>query len=94
MSQQYLKPSEVAAVFGVDDRTVKKWCVNGDIESRIVGGIFFIPKEALELDGSAFKSKRVVKLEEENERLREQIRAIQQDMRQIAGTLLQKGELY
>ena len=91
MKKQYYKIDEVAEIFGVAYNTVKKWCLRGDIDANNVGGIWFIPIEAVEHYEKGLKPKRVIALEREKERLQEQIDAMQRTMRQVAGTLLERG---
>ena len=91
MKKQYYKIGEVAEIFGVAYDTVKKWCLRGDIDANNVGGIWFIPIEAVEHYEKGLKPKRVIALEREKERLQEQIDAMQRTMRQVAGTLLERG---
>lgn len=91
MKKQYYKIPDVAEIFGVAYDTVKKWCLRGDIDANNVGGIWFIPIEAVEHYEKGLKPKRVIALEREKERLQEQIDAMQRTMRQVAGTLLERG---
>jgi len=89
--QKYYKISEVAKIFGVHHDTVKKWCIAGDIEANNIGGTWFIPTEATETYERGEKPKRVQMLEKQNERLQEQIEAMQMTIRRVAGTLLETG---
>lgn len=93
MQKRYYRVDEVAKMFTVSYSTVRKWCMNGEIECNNVGGIWFIPVEAVEPYREGIKPKRVQMLEKENERLRERIKALQNKMLSVAGTLLQEGEL-
>lgn len=93
MEKRYYKLSEVGRIFGVHQDTVKKWCIIGDMESVFKGGTFYIPVEAIEPYQNGFKSKRQIALEKENEQLKNEVRALQGIMRNVAGTLLQKGEI-
>lgn len=87
----YIKVSEVAKVFSVSINTVKKWCVNGDIEATRIGGTWFIKREAIEPSQSELKPKRVVALEKQNKALQDELEALQSLMRNIAGTLLERS---
>lgn len=45
----YLKPSEVAAIFRVDARTVKRWLVSGDLSGfQTPGGYWRISEESVQ----------------------------------------------
>lgn len=93
MEKRYYKLSEVGRIFGVHQDTVKKWCIIVDMESVFKGGTFYIPAEAIEPYQNGFKSKRQLALEKENEQLRSENEALRGIMRNVAGTLLQKGEI-
>lgn len=90
--QKYYKMTEVAKIYGVSNSTVKKWCVDGDIDSTMIGGTIFIPIEATESYTNGLKSKRVIALEKQNEALQNKIAMLERIMTQVAGTLLIKGE--
>ena len=93
MGKRYYKIGEVAEIFGVAYDTVKKWCLRGDIDANNVGGIWFIPIEAVEHYERGLKPKRVVLLEKKIEALESQISDYKRQMRVVAGMLLQiEGE--
>lgn len=42
-----LTPKELAAMVGIDERTIRRWCVEGRIPARHVGGRWRIKPEVL-----------------------------------------------
>lgn len=92
MKKKYYKISEVSEIYGVHHDTVKKWCINGDMEANFIGGTWYIPIEATESYEKGLKPKRVLALEKDKEALQKRIEALERVMREVAGTLL-KGEI-
>lgn len=88
---EYIKVSEVAKIFSVSVNTVKKWCVNGDIEATRIGGTWFIPAHATEPSQGELKPKRVLVLEKQNKALQDELDALRTLLRNVAGTLLERS---
>lgn len=93
MERRYYKLSEVAKMFGTSSETIRRWCITGELESVNKGGNHYVPVEAIEPHQNGFKSRRVLALEKENSRLKSENEALRSCMRNVAGTLLQKGEI-
>lgn len=89
MEKRYYRLNEVATIFSTSRETVRRWCVNGEIENVNKGGSYYIPVEAVEPLQNGLKSRRVVFLEKKVEALEAQISDYKRQMRVIAGMLLQ-----
>lgn len=92
MEKRYYRLNEVATIFSTSRETVRRWCVNGEIENVNKGGSYYIPVESVEPHQSGLKSRAIIALEKENSKLQKRIEVLEKKMRIAAGTLLE-GEI-
>lgn len=91
--EQHHKANIVAKYLGVDTRTVKKACEEGELEYIKIAGVIVIPESSIERYKQGAKSRQVLVLEKKIDELSEELRRKNQLIIKITGDLMREVNL-
>lgn len=90
---EHFKISEVADQLHVDARTIKKACLDGEIEYFQIGNVMTIPITAIQPYQNKQKPRQVIVLEKQLKELREELNRKNEIIRKVTSELMREVEL-
>lgn len=89
----HFKISEVADQLHVDARTIKKACLDGEIEYLQIGNVMTIPVSAIQPYQNKQKSRQVIVLEKQLKELREELYRKNEIIRKVTSDLMKEVQI-
>jgi len=90
---EHFKISEVADQLHVDARTIKKACLDGELDYFQIGNVMTIPVSAIQPYQNKQKPRQVIILEKQLKELREELNRKNEIIRKVTSDLMREVKL-